>query len=60
MHDPIADMLIRIKNAGDSKKESVVIPYSKIKSAILELLEKEGFVKSFSHSKCASHIGASG
>lgn len=45
--DPIADMMIRIKNAGISKKESVVFPHSKLKLAILEALMKEGFVKSF-------------
>jgi len=45
--DPIADMIIRIKNASDSKKESVVLPYSKLKAAILDVLLKEGFVKSF-------------
>lgn len=45
--DPIADMIIRIKNASDSKKESVVFTYSKIKVAILDLLQKEGFIKSF-------------
>ncbi len=47
MHDPIADMIVRIKNAGDSKKESVVFPHSKLKLAILDTLMKEGFVKSF-------------
>ncbi len=41
-------MIIRIKNASDSKKESVVFPHSKIKLAIAEVLMKEGFVKSFS------------
>ena len=45
-HDPIADMIIRIKNAVDSKKESVVFPHSKLKVAILDVLEKEGFIKS--------------
>ena len=43
--DPIADMIVRIKNASDSKKESVVFPYSKLKLAILDALLKEGFVK---------------
>lgn len=47
MNDPIADMIIRIKNASDSKKESVVFPYSKLKIAILDVLMKEGFVVSF-------------
>jgi small subunit ribosomal protein S8 len=45
--DQIADMIVRIKNGGDSKKESVVFHYSKMKSAILDVLLKEGFVKSF-------------
>ncbi|MSU45372.1 MAG: 30S ribosomal protein S8 [Candidatus Zambryskibacteria bacterium] len=45
--DTISDMIIRMKNAGDSKKESVIFPYSKLKLAILEVLFKEGFVSSF-------------
>lgn len=45
--DPIADMIVRIKNAGDSRKESVVFPYSKLKLAILDVLLKNGFIKSF-------------
>ena len=47
MHDPISDMIIRIKNASVSKKESVVFPYSKLKIAILDTLMKEGFISSF-------------
>ncbi len=47
MHDPIADMIVRLKNASDSKKESVVFPHSKLKLAILDVLMKEGFIKSF-------------
>ena len=45
--DPIADMIVRIKNASDSRKESVVFPYSKLKLSILDVLMKNGFVKSF-------------
>lgn len=47
MHDPISDMIIRIKNASVSKKESVVFPYSKLKIAILDTLMKEGYIVSF-------------
>lgn len=47
MNDPIADMIVRLKNASDSKKESVVFPHSKLKLAILDVLMKEGFIKSF-------------
>ena len=45
--DPLSDMIVRIKNATDSKKESVVFPYSKLKLSILDLLQKEGYIKSF-------------
>jgi small subunit ribosomal protein S8 len=45
--DPIADMIVRIKNATESKKESVVFPYSKLKLAVLDTLMKDGFIKSF-------------
>lgn len=47
MKDSIADMITRILNASVSKKESVVFTYSKLKLAILDVLLKEGFVKSF-------------
>lgn len=40
-------MIVRMKNAGDSKKESVVFPYSKLKLAILDVLFKEGYIESF-------------
>ena len=45
--DPISDMIVQIKNASAAGKESVVLPYSKLKLAILDVLMKEGFVKSF-------------
>ncbi len=46
MKDPIADMLIKIKNGGLAKRETVSFPYSKLKLSILEVLAKSGFVKS--------------
>ena len=45
MHDPIADMLIRMKNAGNAGKALVSFPYSKLKFAIAELLEQVGYIK---------------
>lgn len=44
--DPIADLIVRIKNASDVGKESVTVSYSSLKEGILNLLEKEGYVKS--------------
>ena len=45
--DPISDMIVRIKNATEAKKESVVFPYSKLKLAISDTLFKGGLIKSF-------------
>jgi len=42
--DPIADMLIRIKNAAQARKELAVLPYSKFKANLAQLLSQEGFV----------------
>ena len=47
MSDPIADMLIRIRNANTAKHDTVEIPASKMKVAIAEILLKEGFIKAF-------------
>ena len=45
--DPIADMLTRIRNANSSKHKTVDIPASKMKTAIADILFKEGYIKSF-------------
>lgn len=42
--DPIADMLVRIKNANQRKAKTVSIPYSIIKSKIADILLAEGFI----------------
>ncbi len=42
--DPIADMLTRIRNAGMANNKEAIIPFSKIKWQILQLLKKEGYI----------------
>ena len=44
MTDPIADMLTRIRNAQSARKETVTMPASKLKLAIVRVLEQEGYV----------------
>ena len=44
--DPIADLLTRIRNALTAKHETVSVPNSKMKKAIVDILVNEGFVKS--------------
>lgn len=48
MNDKVADMLIRIKNAGDAGKESTLIPHSKLRLSIAEALLKHGYIVSVS------------
>ena len=45
--DPIADMLTRIRNANSNKHQTVVIPQSKTKLAIAEILKEEGFIVNY-------------
>ncbi len=47
VNDPIADMLIRIKNAVMRRKEEVNIPYSKLKERIAQILKQEGFITDY-------------
>jgi len=44
MTDPIADMLTRIRNALAVRKAEVVMPYSKIKLAIADILQKNEYI----------------
>jgi small subunit ribosomal protein S8 len=46
MTDPIADMLVRIKNAAAVGKPAVSMPSSNIKVAIAKVLEEEGYIGS--------------
>jgi small subunit ribosomal protein S8 len=46
--DPIANMLIMLKNASLVNKASVTVPHSKMKEAVLNLLKEEGYVKAVS------------
>ncbi|UNM95291.1 30S ribosomal protein S8 [Ignatzschineria rhizosphaerae] len=44
MHDPISDMLTRIRNAQTSEKVSVEIPFSNLKKSIADVLLEEGYI----------------
>ena len=47
MTDPIADMLTRLRNAARAHKTEFVVPYSRLKSEIARILEKEGYIAGF-------------
>jgi len=47
MQDPISDMLTRLRNGAMSMQKEVAIPSSKIKVAIAQVLEQEGYINGF-------------
>ncbi|THF61325.1 30S ribosomal protein S8 [Pseudothauera rhizosphaerae] len=47
MSDPIADMLTRIRNAQQAQKGRVVMPSSKLKVAIANVLKSEGYIEGY-------------
>jgi len=49
MTDPIADLLTRIRNAITARKAKVIVPASKLKLRVAEILQEEGFVNAVSH-----------
>jgi small subunit ribosomal protein S8 len=56
MSDPIADMLTRIRNAQRVEKTEVMMPASKLKVAIAQVLQDEGYIEGF---KVDADAGAS-
>ena len=47
MTDPVADLLTRIRNGNKAKFEKVVIPSSKLKVNIVEILKQEGYITGY-------------
>ncbi len=51
MQDPIADMLTRIRNAHHRSKPEVIMPASKLKASVAQVLLDEGYIGGFSVSE---------
>ena len=47
MSDPIADMLTRIRNANTAKHDTVDVPSSRMKLAIAQILQDEGYIRKY-------------
>jgi small subunit ribosomal protein S8 len=58
MTDPIADMLTRIRNANSAMFDSVKMPSSKLKESLAKVLQKEGFIASYTVTKLEDKPGA--
>jgi len=47
MTDPIADMLTRLRNANQAYHDAVIMPHSKLKVGVAEILKQEGYIASW-------------
>jgi small subunit ribosomal protein S8 len=55
--DPLGDMLTRIRNGQRAKKDSVVSPASKLRTRVLDVLQREGYIRGYSEEELAGHKG---
>ncbi|WP_420382383.1 30S ribosomal protein S8 [Novosphingobium sp.] len=53
--DPLGDMLTRIRNGQRAKKDSVLSPASKLRSHVLEVLQREGYIRGFTEDATGLH-----
>src|SRR6187431_1781933 len=53
--DPLGDMLTRIRNGQQAKKDSVLSPASKLRANVLEVLHREGYIRGFSEDGTGKH-----
>ena len=53
--DPLGDMLTRIRNGQQAKKDSVLSPASKLRANVLEVLQREGYIRGYSEDTSGKH-----
>ncbi len=47
MTDPLGDMLTRIRNGQRAKMDSVITPASKLRQRVLDVLQREGYIRGY-------------
>ena len=55
MTDPLGDMLTRIRNGQRAKKDTVLSPASKLRARVLEVLQREGYIRGYSEDATGVH-----
>ena len=52
---PIGDMVARIRNGQNAGKETITVPNSKLRAAVLDVLKEEGFIEDFQKQEIDEH-----
>ena len=55
--DPLGDLLTRIRNGQRARKDSVLSPGSKLRVRVLDVLQREGYIRGYSEEEVAGHAG---
>jgi len=56
MSDPLGDMLTRIRNGQRANKSVISVPASKLRSNVLDVLQREGYIRGYSWAEIRSGI----
>ena len=57
MTDPLGDMLTRIRNGQQARKDSILTPASKLRAHVLDVLQREGYIRGYSEEQVAGQKG---
>jgi small subunit ribosomal protein S8 len=57
MTDPLGDMLTRIRYGQQARKDSILTPASKLRSHVLDVLQREGYIRGYSEEELAGQKG---
>jgi small subunit ribosomal protein S8 len=55
--DPLGDLLTRIRNGQQARKDSVLTPASKLRARVLDVLQREGYIRGYREEDVAGHAG---
>lgn len=56
MSDPLGDMLTRIRNGQMARKVTIPVPASKMRARVLDVLQREGYIRGYSWSEIKTGI----
>ena len=57
MTDPLGDMLTRIRNGQSARKDSILTPASKLRANVLDVLQREGYIRGYNEEELAGQRG---
>ena len=57
MTDPLGDMLTRIRNGQQARKDSILTPASKLRAHVLDVLQREGYIRGYNEEELAGQKG---